>query len=125
VLNHYTSAINPQDPVLNKNDAIVVKELGLPDDIQREELQTESINVGVGCGHHIPVLLNGKVCSTAVNQSQNDVIKSNLSVVNEVSVNNFLSTGNLWLQTSNKTKSRVVILSDSHLEQLVASNQEL
>jgi hypothetical protein len=41
-------------------------------------------------------------------------MKSNLSVVNEVSVNNFPSAGNLWLQTSNKNKSRVV-LSDSHL----------
>jgi hypothetical protein len=31
-------------------------------------------------------------------------------------VNNFFSTGNLWLQTQNKSKSRVAILSDSHLK---------
>jgi hypothetical protein len=72
-----------------------VKELGLPDDIQREELQTDSSNVEASCGHHIPVLLNGKIGSTAFNQLLNGAIKSNLSVVNVVSVNNFISTGNL------------------------------
>jgi hypothetical protein len=49
-LNSDTSPINLQDPVLNKNYAIVVKELGPPDDIQMEELQTESINVEASCG---------------------------------------------------------------------------
>jgi hypothetical protein len=66
-------------------------------------------------------------------------IIGNPRLVNEVSENNLQLTGDLRMQTSNKSKSRVVILSDSHLkgytkrinnylsdklEHLVGSNQE-
>jgi hypothetical protein len=66
-LNSYTSAISLQDPVLNKNHVIVIKELGLPGDVQREELQTESVNVEASCGHHIPVLMVKSVLQQLIN----------------------------------------------------------
>jgi hypothetical protein len=62
-----------------------------------------------------PIILHGKIYSKAVNQSGNDVIKSNPRLVHQVLANNFPSTGNLWLQTSNNSKSRVVILSNNNL----------
>jgi hypothetical protein len=43
-------------------------------------------------------------------------IKRNPGLVNKVSVINFPSTGNARLQSPNKSKSKVVILSDSHLK---------
>jgi hypothetical protein len=94
---------------------IVANELGLLQDTQREAQQTEPINVEASCSHLIPTILNGKIYPEAVNQPANCAIKRNPTLVNEVLINNFPSTGNLRLQTSNKSKSRVVILSDSHL----------
>jgi hypothetical protein len=37
-LNHYASLINVQEPLVNTNAVVVFEELGLPYDIQREEL---------------------------------------------------------------------------------------
>jgi hypothetical protein len=49
-------------------------------------------------------------------KSVNGAIKRNRRLVNEVSVSNFPSTGNTQLLTPNKSKPKVVILSDSHLK---------
>jgi hypothetical protein len=88
--------------------------VGLLHDTQREDRQIEVINVEANCGYHVPAILNGKIILKQL--SMNSAIRRNSRLVNEVSVNNFPSTGNARLQTPNKSKSKVVILSDSHLK---------
>jgi hypothetical protein len=95
---------------------IVINELGSLHDTQREDWQIELMNVEANCGYHVPIILNGKIYSKTVNKSVNCAIKRNPRLVNEVSVIDFPSTGNAQLQSPNKRKSKVVILSDSHLK---------
>jgi hypothetical protein len=52
----------------------------------------------------------------AAKKPESCAIRGSPRLVNEVSENNLTLTGNLWKQTPNKNKSRVVILSDSHLK---------
>jgi hypothetical protein len=73
--------------------------------------------VEANCGHHIPIILNGKIYPKAGNKLEGCAIIGNARLVNEVSENNLPLTGNLWMQTPNKNKSRLVILSDSHLRE--------
>jgi hypothetical protein len=93
---------------------IVSNELGLLHDRQKEDGQIELINV--------PIILNGKIYPKAVNTSVNFAIKRNPRLVNEVSLNYFPSTGNAQLQIPNKSKSKVVILSDRHLKGSVGTS---
>jgi hypothetical protein len=75
--NHYAPLINLQDPLVNINNAIVANELGLLQDIQMEDRQTEPINVEASRGHLIPTILNGKIYPEAVNEPVNCAIKRN------------------------------------------------
>jgi hypothetical protein len=91
--NRYASLINLQDPLVNINQTIAANELGLVQDIQREDRQTEPSNVEASCRHLIPTTLNGKIYPEAVNEPVNCAIKRNPRLVNEVSINNIPSTG--------------------------------
>jgi hypothetical protein len=114
--NRYAQLSNLQNSTVNANDAKVPSELGLLNDLQSANGQSELINEEEKSDHHIPVILNGKLRSKAVNKSVNCANKRNPRLVNKVSVNNLPSTGNIGLQTPNKNKSSVTILSDSHLK---------
>jgi hypothetical protein len=114
--NCYAQLINLQDSTVNVNDTIVSNELESLHDTQREDWQIELISVEANCGHHVPTILNGKIYSKTVNKAVNCAIKRNPRLVNEVSIINFPSTGNAQLQSPNKSKSKVVILSNSHLQ---------
>jgi hypothetical protein len=61
--------------------------------MQREEWQTEPNSMEASYCHHIAIILNSEICSEAVNHSGNSVLKSNLSLVNEVSMNNKVNSG--------------------------------
>jgi hypothetical protein len=50
------------------NDATVANELGLLCDIQMDDRQTELIHVEANSGHHIPIIVNDKIYSKAVNE---------------------------------------------------------
>jgi hypothetical protein len=63
---------------------IVANELGLLQDIQREDRQTEPINVKASCGHLLPTILNGKIYPETVNKPVNCAIKRNPRLVNKV-----------------------------------------
>jgi hypothetical protein len=108
--------INLQYPTVNANDAKTASELGLLYNLQSEDRQSELVNAEEKSNYHIPVILNGKLRSKVVKESVNCANKRNPRLVNEVLVNNLPLTGNLGLQTPNKSKSRVTILSDSHLK---------
>jgi hypothetical protein len=113
--NNYAHLINLQDPTVNAN-AKAASELGLLYDLQNEDQQSELINAEEKSNHHIPVILNRKLHSKVVEESVNCANKRNPRLVNKVLVNNLPLTGNLGLQTPNKSKSRVTILNDSHLK---------
>jgi hypothetical protein len=85
-------------------------------DTQRKDRQIELVNEEASCGYHVPTILNGKIYSKVVNKSVNCAIKRNPRQAYEVSVNNFPPTVNVRLQTPNKSRSKVVILSGSHLK---------
>jgi hypothetical protein len=114
--NRYAQSINLQESAVNVNDMIVSNELGSLHDTQREDWQIEVINVEASCGHYVPTILNGKIYSKTVNKAVNCAIKRNPRLVNGGLVINFPSTGNARLQSPNKSKSKVVILSDSPLK---------
>jgi hypothetical protein len=81
-------------------------------DVQGENQQTEHINVEANCGHHIPTILNGKIYPKAVKKPESCVVRGSPRLANEVSENNLTLTGNHRMQTPNKIKSKVVILSE-------------
>jgi hypothetical protein len=81
--------------------------------VQGENQQTEHINVEANCGHHFPTTLNGKIYPKAVKKPEL-YDQRGPRLANEVLVNNLTLTGNLRMQAPNKSK--VVILSDSHLK---------
>jgi hypothetical protein len=60
------------------NDMIVSSELGSLHNMQREDQQIQFINVEANCGHHVPTILNGKICSKTVNKAVNCAIKETL-----------------------------------------------
>jgi hypothetical protein len=68
--NRYAQLTNLQDSIVDVNEGIVSSELGLLQDVQREDRQTELTNVEAGLGHHIPTI-HGKIHSEAVNKLEN------------------------------------------------------
>jgi len=76
----------------------------------------EVISKETNCFLHISTILNGKIYSNGSNKLMNCVIKRNIRHADEISVNNFLSTVHVRMQTSIKCTSKVVILGNSHLK---------
>jgi hypothetical protein len=59
--NRYAQLSNLQNPTVNANDAKVPSELGLLNDLQSGNRQSELINAEEKSDQHIPVILNGKL----------------------------------------------------------------
>jgi hypothetical protein len=92
-LNRYAQLTNLQDSVVEVNEGIASNELGLLQDVQWEDRQTEANR-----GHYIHNILNGKILSRAVNKLESRAVVRHL----EVSENNLPLTGNLRMQTPNR-----------------------